>query len=1137
MILSQKEPKKDILWVFCLKFRTSIFCFILSVFFLWFVPPSWAQGPKKLISVQLTAHERDWLSKHNVILIAPDPYFPPIEWIDNNGEYRGIAAEFMQLVKNKTGINFKVVKCKNWDEVLEKAKSRQVDAIPAAAQTPERSKYLTYSEAHIVLPGVIITGTKVTGHITLQDLSAMRVSVVKAYVWQEFLETDFPRIKLDLVHDLQEGLNRVALGISDALVATLPVALYYIEKKGITNLRVAGETGYYTRLSFASRKDWPELNAIVKKALAQIPQSKKEEILGKWIGLEEKSLFKRKEFWITILVVVGTCGLFIFGISLWNRSLRRLVNQRTEGLEKGLTQREQAEEALRESEEKLRVQNKIAGIFLTKTDEEMYGEILNVVLNVMESKFGVFGYINEQGAFVCPSMTRDIWDQCQLPDKYIVFPENTWGNSIWGNGLRTRKSAYSNNPFNVPEGHIPIDKCLTVPLVYQDKSIGSITVANKRTDYTESDKQTLEVIAEHVAPVLHAKLERKRSEEALRESEERYRIFVETMTDAVFTLDTNGKFTYLNLECEKLTGYHTHDLIGRPFTEILEPEYIESTVDRFKRGLSGETIPIYEVELRHKEGQKLPVELKVTPLLGADGMTRGRIGVARDLRARKQAEKALREGERKFRSLFDFSPQAIALTDVVSGQLVDVNDMFCELTKYTKEEILGHTTTEMGFYSEEDRNRFATELRASGEVHGLEMDFKIKDGSILNSLMFSRIVQIAGKPSIVTIFLNVTEQKRLEAQFEQAQKMEAVGTLAGGIAHDFNNLLMGIQGNASLILLDKDSGHPDYEKLKNIEQYVQNGADLTKQLLGFAKRGKYEAKPTDLNNLIKKNIGLFGRTKKEISIHPKYQEDIWTVEVDKGQIEQILMNLYVNAWQAMPGGGDLYIETENVTLDESYIKPYNVIPGNYVKISVTDTGVGMDEKTRQRIFEPFFTSKEMGRGTGLGLASAYGIIKNHGGIINVYSEKGKGASFSIYLPASEKEVVKEKESSEELLKGTETVLLVDDEDMIIDVGKKLLETLGYNVLIARGGREAIEIYNKNKGSVDMVILDMIMPHMSGGETYDHLKQTNPHIKVLLSSGYTINGQASEILDRGCNGFIQKPFNRKALSHKIREILD
>jgi two-component system cell cycle sensor histidine kinase/response regulator CckA len=173
----------------------------------------------------------------------------------------------------------------------------------------------------------------------------------------------------------------------------------------------------------------------------------------------------------------------------------------------------------------------------------------------------------------------------------------------------------------------------------------------------------------------------------------------------------------------------------------------------------------------------------------------------------------------------------------------------------------------------------------------------------------------------------------------------------------------------------------------------------------------------------------------------------------------------------------------------------------------------------------------------LGLASAYGIIKNHGGIINVYSEKGKGASFSIYLPASEKEVVKEKESSEELLKGTETVLLVDDEDMIIDVGKKLLETLGYNVLIARGGREAIEIYNKNKGSVDMVILDMIMPHMSGGETYDHLKQTNPHIKVLLSSGYTINGQASEILDRGCNGFIQKPFNRKALSHKIREILD
>ncbi len=387
--------------------------------------------------------------------------------------------------------------------------------------------------------------------------------------------------------------------------------------------------------------------------------------------------------------------------------------------------------------------------------------------------------------------------------------------------------------------------------------------------------------------------------------------------------------------------------------------------------------------------------------------------------------------------------------------------------------------------------------------------------------------------------LNEVQQELLESikLFHQAQKMEAIGTLAGGLAHDYNNILTGIQGNTSLMLLGVDSSHPHYERLKNIEQSVQRGAELTKQLLGFAMGGKYELKPTDLNELIEDQNRIFGRTKKEITIHTKYRKDIWTVEVDQGQIDQVLLNLYVNAWQAMPGGGDLYIETENITIDENFSKQYQAEPGRYVKISVIDTGVGMDEATRERIFEPFFTTKEKGRGTGLGLASVYGIIKNHGGIINVDSKNGEGTTFNIYLAASEKEVIKEKELPEELLKGTETVLLVDDEDMIIDVGKDVLKTLGYKVLPARGGKEAIEIYEKSKDKIDMVILDMIMPEMGGREVYDHLKEINPDIKVLLSSGYSANVPVMEILERGCNGFIQKPFNMKQLSQKLRDVLE
>lgn len=382
------------------------------------------------------------------------------------------------------------------------------------------------------------------------------------------------------------------------------------------------------------------------------------------------------------------------------------------------------------------------------------------------------------------------------------------------------------------------------------------------------------------------------------------------------------------------------------------------------------------------------------------------------------------------------------------------------------------------------------------------------------------------------------EKKELEGKLLQAQKLEAIGTLAGGVAHDFNNVLMAIQGYASLMLLRIDSDHPHHQHIKGIEDSVQSAATLTKQLLGFARRGKYDVKPTNVNNLIHKSSEMFGRTRKEIDIHRKCQEDIWTVEVDRSQIEQVLLNLYVNGWHAMDKGGNLYIETTNVVLDEGYTKPFDLEPGNYVKISVTDSGEGMDEATQQRIFEPFFTTKEMGRGTGLGLATAYGIIKTHAGIITVDSRKGQGTTFEIYLPASQKDVAtEEKKLANEISKGTETVLIVDDEHRVLDVGKKMLKSLGYKVLIASDGKEAIEVHKKHDDQIHLVILDMIMPRMGGGEAYDKMKDINPSVKVLLSSGYSIEGEATEILERGCNGFIQKPFRMNELAQKIREILD
>jgi len=514
---------------------------------------------------------------------------------------------------------------------------------------------------------------------------------------------------------------------------------------------------------------------------------------------------------------------------------------------------------------------------------------------------------------------------------------------------------------------------------------------------------------------------------------------------------------------------------------------------------------------------------------------------------RKAADDALRESEEKYRTILESIEEGCFETDI-NNNLIFFSNPFLIILGYSRDELLGVNTAE---YTSPDTaakmKRITERLRETGKPETVtDYDVIRKDGSKVSlELSVSLRKDQDGLPvGYRGVLRDVSERKqteeekhKLETQLQQASKMESIGTLAGGIAHDFNNILMGIQGNASLMLLKIESDHPNFEKIKNIEKYVQNGTELTKQLLGFARRGKYLIKATDLNEIIEKSSSLFARTKKEIRVHTELSEDLWAAEVDRGQIEQVLLNLYVNAWQAMSTGGDLYLQTQNIILDRSYLKPYKVEPGRYVKISVSDTGVGIDKETQERIFEPFFTTKEMGRGTGLGLASVYGIIKSHGGYINVYSEKEKGTVFTIHLPASEKVAPKEIESGPAaIIKGSGTILLIDDEKMILDVGIELLEELGYTVKSAMSGPEAIDVFKEERGKIDLIIMDMIMPGMGGGETFDRLKEIDPDIKVLLSSGYSINGQATKILRRGCDGFIQKPFNMNQLAEKVQRIL-
>jgi two-component system cell cycle sensor histidine kinase/response regulator CckA len=511
---------------------------------------------------------------------------------------------------------------------------------------------------------------------------------------------------------------------------------------------------------------------------------------------------------------------------------------------------------------------------------------------------------------------------------------------------------------------------------------------------------------------------------------------------------------------------------------------------------------------------------------------------------------AIRQLELNYRILVEQSPAGIVVVRDNPLRLVYVNSAMSELTGRTSEELLASAQkARINWVYEQDRDaciqHFQDCMRGLTRPHFFEFRFIRPGGAIVWLTVSSRSVEYEGKPSVLALCMDITERKlieeragKLEGRMRQAQKMEAIATLAGGIAHDFNNLLMGIQGYTSLMLIDMDPGQPHYEKLRSIEDQVRRGAELTRQLLGFARGGRYEVKPLSLNEVVRQCSVMFGRTKKELTIHRRLRQGLWTVEADRGQIEKVLMTLFVNAWQAMPGGGDLMIETRNAEMGEDHSLPYQVSPGRYVRVSVSDTGMGMDEQTQQRVFDPFFTTKAMGRGTGLGLATVYGIVKGHGGFIQVESSPGKGTIFTFFLPAfgRRRRADREIPAARGAVGAKKTVLVVDDEPANMEVTKEILEILNYNVQTACTGMEAVKIFKEYHEEIDLIILDMIMPGMGGGETFDQLKQIDPDVHVLLSSGYSLEGQAKDILNRGCLGFIQKPYKIEELAKKIQDIL-
>lgn len=503
---------------------------------------------------------------------------------------------------------------------------------------------------------------------------------------------------------------------------------------------------------------------------------------------------------------------------------------------------------------------------------------------------------------------------------------------------------------------------------------------------------------------------------------------------------------------------------------------------------------------------------------------------------RKLYERSRRQ-EEIYRSLIHSSADAILITDI-EGRATYVSPKFTEIFGWTLDEVEGHMAPYVPASEESKTRGVIADVTERGHAFtAYETRRQTKAGELIDvSISASRFDDHEGRPAgMLAIIRDLSEKKRIEAQMQRMERLEAIGTLAGGLAHDFNNLLMVIQGNVSMLKARLDPSSNDYERLLRIEEQIASGSSLTNQLLGYARKGRYDLRVANLNEAIMETAEAFNRTRKDIGFHYALTEDLAPIEADFYQIEQVLMNLYINASEAMPEGGEIFISTWNMPANYLYFNDAS-FDGPVVVFSIRDTGSGMDAESMEHIFEPFFTTKEMGRGTGLGLASVYGIVEGHGGHIDVVSTPEVGTTFTIYLPASDKplEVSGTDQASAE--SGQGMILLVDDEEIVLDVATEMIRDLGYTVISAETGAKAIRTYRERMDEIDLVVLDMIMPDMGGSVVFDEIKEIDPDAVVLLSTGYSIDDKAAQMLKRGCRGCVQKPYTLERLSEAIRAAL-
>ena len=941
------------------------------------------------------------------LVFVNDKDYPPLSYLDHNTP-KGLSVDIIQAVGDVLGREV-AIQHLSWDKAQLMVQEGKADVIGPMAISEERKALYDFTDPVITLEYSFFVKNDNARLLNKKDLQGLPVGVTAGGFPRQALKGD-TGLKPVVVDDYADGLRRVEQGTLQAFAGDKWVTYYYLQEMGIHDIRMLDQPFAAKEAAFAIRKGNLQLRNELNRALAGL-QTRGDlgKIIDRWSGKQIVFMTREKmQRLVAVSVAAGSLALVVL-LSLWIITLRRQI----------------AERKVLEDETRLDSLRFASLLRITQYDYASTQDLLDFALreaiDLTASMFGyIFHYDEATQLFTLNSWSKEVMDECSLLEYKTVLELGNTG--LWGEAVRQRKPIIVNdfnaeNPYKrgYPEGHAPLHSFLTIPVFIKDAIVAVIGVANKKTDYTESDIRQLTLMMDFVWKVT----EQAKTDQELKASEGRYRDLLESIHLLAIIIDTGWNITFCNNHFLKVTGYTREEALG------------------------------------------LNVPEKMVPMNEQDMV----------------------------RSIY---------TTIVSEKV--------------------------------DRH--------------LENHIITKEGD-LRLIVWNRTPMLDTKGNVVgiaSIGIDVTEHRHVEEQLRQAQKMEAVGLLAGGVAHDFNNILTVIGGYGTLLQMDRNLNKAQQAQVSQIVSSAEKAAQLTRGLLAFSRKQPLIMKLENLNEIVQHVHKFLARIiGEDITLSTSCSGPELPVIADRGQIEQVLVNLATNARDAMPNGGVFSVRSELTVLDSFFTVShrYEAPPGRYALLTVSDTGCGIGKEHLDHIFEPFFTTKEVGKGTGLGLAIIYGIIKQHNGFINVYSEPGQGTTFRIYLPVQETNGAIPSGDADERVPvgGNETILVAEDDPAVGIMVSKILTEYGYEVILAEDGEDVIEKFRRHQDRIRMILMDMIMPKKNGREAFEEIHRIKPGVKVLFSSGYTADFIESRGVSEDSIELIMKPVKPMELLHKVRDMLD